>query len=53
LEERFTYDHLNRLTGIWLGNNRTGWMDYDAYGRMTLIAAIDVFYADKEEFVGE
>ncbi len=34
LEERFTYDHLNRLTGIWLGNNRTGWMDYDAYGRM-------------------
>ena len=28
------YDHLNRLTGIWLGNNRTGWMDYDAYGRM-------------------
>ena len=34
LEERFTYDHLNRLTEIWLGNNRTGWMDYDAYGRM-------------------
>ena len=35
LEERFTYDHLNRLTGIWLNNSRTGWMDYDPYGRMT------------------
>lgn len=35
LEESFTYDHLNRLTGIWLNNSRTGWMDYDPYGRMT------------------
>ena len=35
LEESFTYDHLNRLTGIWLNNSRTGWMNYDAYGRMT------------------
>ena len=35
MEESFTYDHLNRLTGIWLNNSRTGWMDYDPYGRMT------------------
>lgn len=35
LEESFTYDHLNRLTGIWLNNSQTGGMDYDAYGRMT------------------
>ena len=35
MEEHFTYDHLNRLTGIWLNNQRTGWMDYDPYGRMT------------------
>lgn len=35
LEESFTYDHLNRLTGIWLNNSRTGWMDYDSYGCMT------------------
>ncbi len=34
LEEHFTYDHLNRLTGIRLGNTATGWMDYDGYGRM-------------------
>lgn len=35
LEETFTYDHLNRLTEIWLGTTKTGWIDYDAYGRMT------------------
>ena len=35
LEETFKYDHLNRLTEIWLGTTKTGWMDYDAYGRMT------------------
>ena len=35
LEEIFTYDHLNRLTGITLNNSRTGWMNYDSYGRMT------------------
>ena len=35
MEETFTYDHLNRLTGIWRNSFRTGWMDYDAYGRMT------------------
>ena len=34
LQETFTYDHLNRLTGIWLGDTETGRMDYDAYGRM-------------------
>ena len=34
LEETFSYDHLNRLTGIWLGNTETGRMNYDAYGRM-------------------
>ena len=35
MEESITYDHLNRLTGIWLNNSRTRWMDYDPYGRMT------------------
>ena len=34
LTESFTYDHLNRLTEIWLGNIKTGWFDYDPYGRM-------------------
>jgi RHS repeat-associated protein len=35
LEETFTYDHLNRLTDIWLNGNLTGHMAYDALGRMT------------------
>ncbi len=34
LEERFTYDHLNRLTGIRLNGSPTGDMGYDPYGRM-------------------
>lgn len=35
LEESFTYDILNRLTGISLNGNPTGVMTYDAMGRMT------------------
>ena len=35
LEETFTYDHLNRLTDIWLNDVHTGHMAYDALGRMT------------------
>ena len=34
LEEIFTYDHLNRLTGITLNGSPTGDMGYDPYGRM-------------------
>ena len=34
LEERFAYDHLNRLTGIKLNGTQTGDMGYDPYGRM-------------------
>jgi len=34
MEERFGYDHLNRLTQIWLGNTQTGVTVYDSYGRM-------------------
>ena len=35
MEERFTYDNLNRLTGIVEGLDTTGVFAYDAYGRMT------------------
>ena len=35
LEETFTYDSQNRLTGVWLGAAQTGATAYDGYGRMT------------------
>ena len=35
MEERFTYDRLNRLTGIIEDGDTTGVFVYDAYGRMT------------------
>ncbi|MBR0539401.1 MAG: hypothetical protein IJK36_04150 [Bacteroidales bacterium] len=35
MEERFTYDRLNRLDSIWLNGVPTGRMVYDALGRMT------------------
>ena len=35
LEETFTYDSQNRLTGVWLGASQTGSSAYDGYGRMT------------------
>ena len=35
LEERFTYDLLDRLTGVVEGLDTTGVFAYDAYGRMT------------------
>lgn len=35
MEEHFTYDRLNRLTGIIEGADTTGVFTYDAYGRMT------------------
>ena len=36
MEERFTYDNLNRLTGIVEGVDTTGVFAYDDYGRMTM-----------------
>ena len=36
MEERFTYDNLNRLTGIVEGLDTTGVFAYDDYGRMTM-----------------
>lgn len=35
MEEHFTYDRLNRLTGIIEVADTTGVFAYDAYGRMT------------------
>ena len=35
MEERFGYDEMNRLTGVWLGSAQTGASAYDGYGRMT------------------
>ena len=35
MEEHFTYDKLNRLTGIVEGQDTTGVFVYDDYGRMT------------------
>ena len=35
MEERFTYDMLDRLTGVVEGLDTTGVFAYDAYGRMT------------------
>ena len=35
LQETFTYDNQNRLTGVWLGSVQTGTSAYDGYGRMT------------------
>ena len=36
MEERFTYDRLDRLTGIIEGIDTTGVFTYDGYGRMTM-----------------
>ena len=35
MEESFTYDDMNRLTGVRLGTTPMGAMVYDDYGRMT------------------
>lgn len=35
MEERFTYDRLDRLTGVIEGTDTTGVFVYDDYGRMT------------------
>jgi YD repeat-containing protein len=35
MEERFTYDMLDRLTGVVEGLDTTGVFAYDTYGRMT------------------
>ena len=35
MEETFTYDDMDRLTGVRLGTTPTGAMAYDTYGRMT------------------
>ena len=35
LQETFTYDNQNRLTGVRLGTVQTGTSAYDGYGRMT------------------
>ena len=36
MEERFTYDRLDRLTGVIEGGDTTGVFVYDGYGRMTM-----------------
>lgn len=38
LEETFTYDSQNRLTGVWLGSARTGASAYDGMNRLTGVA---------------
>ena len=35
MEETFTYDDMDRMTGVRLGTTPTGAMVYDGYGRMT------------------
>ncbi len=54
LEERFTYDRLNRLTDIWLNNAPTGHMAYDALGRMTDKQADgqQVFASAQHDYIG-
>jgi RHS repeat-associated protein len=54
LEETFTYDHLNRLTDIWLNDVHTGHMAYDALGRMTdkRTDGRNVFSAAQHDYVG-
>ena len=54
LEERFTYDHLNRLTDVRLNNALTGHMAYDALGRMTdkRTDGQNVFSAAQHDYVG-
>ena len=54
LEERFTYDRLNRLDSIWLNDVPMGRMAYDALGRMTDKRAdgYDVFSLAQHDYVG-
>ena len=54
LEETFTYDHLNRLTDVWLNNVHTGHMAYDALGRMTdkRTDSQQVFSSAQHDYVG-
>ena len=54
LEETFTYDHLNRLTDIWLNGAHMGHMAYDALGRMTdkRTDGRNVFSAAQHDYVG-
>ncbi len=54
LEERFTYDRLNRLDSIWLNDVPMGRMAYDALGRMTDKRAdgYDVFSSAQHDYVG-
>ncbi len=54
MKERFTYDHLNRLTDVWLNNVHTGHMAYDALGRMTdkQSDGQNVFSAAQHDYVG-
>ena len=54
LEERFTYDRLNRLDSIWLNGVPTGRMVYDALGRMTDKRADghSVFSSAHHDYVG-
>ena len=54
MKERFTYDHLNRLTDIWLNDVHTGHMAYDALGRMTdkRTDGQQVFSSAQHDYVG-
>ncbi|MBQ8957954.1 MAG: hypothetical protein IJ057_05575 [Bacteroidales bacterium] len=55
MEERFTYDWLNRLDSIWLNGVPTGRMAYDALGRMADKRAdgLDVFFSSAQyDYVG-
>lgn len=54
MEERFTYDRLNRLDSIWLNDVPMGRMAYDALGRMTDKRAdgYDVFSLAQHDYVG-
>ncbi|MBR5631654.1 MAG: hypothetical protein IKW82_08430 [Bacteroidales bacterium] len=54
MEETFTYDHLNRLTDVWLNNVHTGHMAYDALGRMIdkRTDGQNVFSAAQHDYIG-
>ena len=43
MEERFGYDEMNRLTGVWLGSAQTGASAYDGYTPNSSANAFDPY----------
>ncbi|MCQ2318730.1 MAG: FG-GAP-like repeat-containing protein [Bacteroidales bacterium] len=50
MSETFTYDGIDRLTGVKLNGKTRGRMEYDGYGRMTLKLADGKMLFDNAEF---